>query len=204
MCRCRVMTIFYEHKTFFVSNFETTVHAISLNIVWSKLSEIVRWLYSVRVCDASWGEWRVNALYSRVLLGRQKGTCKSRTGRRHWYTSPGTKWGQQVCCRCSVGSLLLLRNTAISVSVQCMSVRSRMSKHMPSSSSTSPLVIIKKLTYAIYNKNIVKAKIQKYSESHARTVVRECIRTTMKVNGRGGNLTPAIQKRLHRWSPKFV
>ena len=122
MCRCRVMTIFYEHKTFFVSNFETTVHAISLNIVWSKLSEIVRWLYSVRVCDASWGEWRVNALYSRVLLGRQKGTCKSRTGRRHWYTSPGTKWGQQVCCRCSVGSLLLLRNTVISVSV-CLFVR---------------------------------------------------------------------------------
>ena len=26
----------------------------------------------------------------------------------------------------------------------------------------------------------------------------------MKVNGRGGNLTPATQKPLNRWSPKFV
>ena len=57
MCRCRVMTIFYEHKTFFVSNFETTVHAISLNIVWSKLSEIVRWLYEYAMRVKANGVW---------------------------------------------------------------------------------------------------------------------------------------------------
>ena len=30
------------------------------------------------------------------------------------------------------------------------------------------------------------------------------VRATMKVNGRWGNLTPATQKPLSRWSPKFV
>jgi len=30
------------------------------------------------------------------------------------------------------------------------------------------------------------------------------VRTTIKVNGKRGNLTPAPQKPLNRWSPKFV
>jgi len=36
---------------------------------------------------------------------------------------------------------------------------------------------------------------------------RECesvVTTTMKINGRGGHLTPATQKPLNRWPPKFV
>jgi len=39
------------------------------------------------------------------------------------------------------------------------------------------------------------------------TLARQCesvVRRTMKVNGKGGNLTPAPQKRLNWWSPKIV
>jgi len=42
----------------------------------------------------------------------------------------------------------------------------------------------------------------KTAASHARKV--SAYSATMKVNGRMGNLTPATQKPLNRWSPKFV
>jgi len=48
--------------------------------------------------------------------------------------------------------------------------------------------------------------LYKFIPSH-HTLARQresVVRTTMKVNGKGGNLTPAPQKRLNRSSPKFV